>query len=1129
VTELPASPYKGLAAFDDSELDALFFFGREHEREAIVANLLANRLTVLYGPSGVGKSSLLCAGVARQLRRLGGHAVVLHDAWAEDPVAGLIDSLSTASPGLGPTAGLVDALAAAGGAYLLLDQFEEYFVYHGADGPLSSLLPELLRRPGLRTNVLIALRDDALSELDSFPPGFFANLLRLERLDRPAARSAIIGPLQRYSELAGTSYSAEPELVESLLDEVTVGTIGGNGSADAVPAGEGVEAPYLQLVLERMWEAEAAAGSYQLRLGTLQELGGAEQIVREHVQGALERLPAAEQDAAARVLRQLVTSSGAKVSHTEADLADYAGVQAPALRPLLGTLGRERIVRGVDGAVGGPARYEIFHDVLARPLLEWRAGYELVRAQAEAQRHRRNLRVVIVASVAAVAIVAAIAVFALLQRSSANTQARRAHGRELAAQALAAVATNPVGSLRLALRAAQLAPEHQSEEVLRTSLLAIRELRVVGSGRGSLTASFAPVGERLLAAGSDGAVRIYDGGGHRLLSLPRQHGATHAAWSADAQTIATGDAAGNVTLWRADDGRAFRSLQTRAAVVSLAFVGNELAIGTGGRVWILDRSAGKLHRFRVGGAVVSVALSPGGNLLAVAAKHRGTITTRILDARTGRTRARLPERGINSVGFSADGRLLVTGSTDKTARLWLASSGRMLHVLPHSGHVVAERFSPDGHELVTASGDGTAAVWNVQSGQRRLLLVGATGAAEDAAFSPDAKEIVVAFADRIARIYDSGDGRLLAPLAGHGEAVTSVGFDPRGRTIVTSSDDGTARLWSANAGDQLAPLDRRADSVTALFAGDRILTVAGPEARLVTTAGLRLRRFTALSPIVAAATTPTSVALADSKGDLELVSLPKSTRTLRGLGISALAYAPDGTLVTGSRDGTLRIWRGGAPVLVRGPQSIAQIAAARTRILTQLAGGTVRIYGFDGRLLHAFDAHAQRASLAPDGTVFATARGRNAALWDVATGKLRRQLTGHRSLVTDVEFSPDSSMLVTASADHDARVWDVGSGDLLHVLRGHFFAVRTASFSPDGNWIVTSSQFTAGLWKAHTGELVLYLRGHAKPLTGAVFDASGHWIATGSQDGTARVVACAICGNLPELEQVARERLRELR
>ena len=61
----PRSPYKGLAAYDESDLDALLFFGREREIEVIAANLQAARLTVLYGPSGVGKSSVLRAGVAR--------------------------------------------------------------------------------------------------------------------------------------------------------------------------------------------------------------------------------------------------------------------------------------------------------------------------------------------------------------------------------------------------------------------------------------------------------------------------------------------------------------------------------------------------------------------------------------------------------------------------------------------------------------------------------------------------------------------------------------------------------------------------------------------------------------------------------------------------------------------------------------------------------------------------------------------------------------------------------------------------------------------------------------------------------------------------------------------------------
>src|SRR3954449_11180905 len=234
--------------------------------------------------------------------------VVVNDSWAEDPAARLIDSVHAGCGDLGATAGLVDTVAAAaqqsGELHLLLDNFEEYILYHGLEGPLSATLPELLRRPGLRVNILLALRDDALAELDEFAgriPQLFSNLLRLDRLDREAGKAGILGPLARYSELTGEQFTAEDALVEAVLDEASTDT--------------GVEAPYLQLVLERLWEREREAGSRDLRLSTFREIGGARAVVREHVHGALERLPLAEQEAAARGVRLLGTPSGRKVSH----------------------------------------------------------------------------------------------------------------------------------------------------------------------------------------------------------------------------------------------------------------------------------------------------------------------------------------------------------------------------------------------------------------------------------------------------------------------------------------------------------------------------------------------------------------------------------------------------------------------------------------------------------------------------------------------------------------------------------------------------------------------------------------------------------------------------------------------
>ena len=89
----PSTPFKGLAPFEDSALDALLFFGREREIEVIAANLMANRLTVLYGPSGVGKTSLLRAGLAQRLRREPEAVVIVASSWGDDPVAALLDAI----------------------------------------------------------------------------------------------------------------------------------------------------------------------------------------------------------------------------------------------------------------------------------------------------------------------------------------------------------------------------------------------------------------------------------------------------------------------------------------------------------------------------------------------------------------------------------------------------------------------------------------------------------------------------------------------------------------------------------------------------------------------------------------------------------------------------------------------------------------------------------------------------------------------------------------------------------------------------------------------------------------------------------------------------------------------------
>ena len=247
---------------------------------------------------------------------------------------------------------------------IILDQFEEYFLYHpqeDGEGTFAVEFPRAVNRPDLRVSFLISIREDALAKLDRFKgriPNLFDNYLRIEHLDREAARAAIEKPIEQYNRLRATDrqkVSIEPALVEAVLDQVKTGQVilgeagRGDWSGPARLTEEQIETPYLQLVMTRLWDEEMRAGSHILRLETLNRLGGAEHIVETHLDEAMSTLPADEQDIAARVFHYLVTPSGTKIAHTTPDLAEYAELPETQLTPVLEKLsgGGDRILRPV--------------------------------------------------------------------------------------------------------------------------------------------------------------------------------------------------------------------------------------------------------------------------------------------------------------------------------------------------------------------------------------------------------------------------------------------------------------------------------------------------------------------------------------------------------------------------------------------------------------------------------------------------------------------------------------------------------------------------------------------------------------------------------------------------------------
>jgi hypothetical protein len=407
-----------------TEEQAPFFFGRDRERDIIIANLMAARLTLFYGPSGVGKSSVLNAGVACELRRRASadvasgrraeFAVVLYRTWRDEPLAGLERAIEHATGITLRGATFVERLQACcdeldGDLLLVLDQFEEFFVYHQSDVAdlFSAELARAVNRRELRASFLVSMREDSIAKLDSFKgriPNLFDNRLSIERLSVEQARQAIVRPIEQLNRMLASTdehWSIEPELVDVVLEEVKAHPPqrddSGLGRVRA-DADDGIETPHLQLVMTRLWQEEQASNSHVLRLATLRRLGGASEIVRKHVDSALDALSPSERDAAATIFQYLVTPAGTKIALGVEDLSPNAGMSPADLRALLVKLaaGDSRILTTVAPAPDQPAleRYQIFHDVLAQKVLEWRSRYvkekEQRAAEAVAEEERRK-------------------------------------------------------------------------------------------------------------------------------------------------------------------------------------------------------------------------------------------------------------------------------------------------------------------------------------------------------------------------------------------------------------------------------------------------------------------------------------------------------------------------------------------------------------------------------------------------------------------------------------------------------------------------------------------------------------------------------------------------------------------